>query len=180
MNWLFYLVPAASVLALLFAFIFYRQMKKEDEGTPTMKQIAQFVREGAMAYLKQQYKVVIIVFVVLAVFFAILAYGFGVQNPWVPFAFLTGLVLGWVYFRTGSLLPCILMHLLNNGSSVVLFHLTGQRMDLTMTEQLGPAGALWTAVGGAAVTALCLYLIHRQTAPQGIPPEKEHPKNIQA
>ncbi len=90
MNPLFYAVPAASILALLFAAIFYRQMKKEDEGTPTMRQIAQYVREGAMAYLKQQYKVVIIVFIVLAVFFAILAYGFGVQNPWVPFAFLTG------------------------------------------------------------------------------------------
>ena len=90
MNLLFYAVPAASVIALLFAFIFYRQMKKEDEGTPTMKQIALYVRQGAMAYLKQQYKVVIIVFLVLAVFFAVLAYGFNVQNPWVPFAFLTG------------------------------------------------------------------------------------------
>ena len=90
MNPLFYAVPAASLVALLFAAIFYAQMKKEDEGTPTMRKIAQFVREGAMAYLKQQYKVVIIVFVILAIFFAILAYGFGVQNPWVPFAFLTG------------------------------------------------------------------------------------------
>ena len=87
---LFYLVPAASVIALLFAYIFFRQMMKEDEGTPTMKQIAQFVREGAMAYLKQQYKVVIIVFLILAAIFAVLAYGFNVQNSWVPFAFLTG------------------------------------------------------------------------------------------
>ena len=90
MNTLFYLVPAAAVVALLFAWIFFRQMYKESEGTPTMKEIAQYVREGAMAYLRQQYKVVVIVFVVLAVLFAILAYGFGVQNPWVPFAFLTG------------------------------------------------------------------------------------------
>ena len=90
MNPLFYAVPAASIIALLFAAIFYHQMKKEDEGTPTMRKIAQFVREGAMAYLRQQYKVVIIVFVVLAIFFAILAYVFHVQNPWVPFAFLTG------------------------------------------------------------------------------------------
>ena len=87
---LFYLVPAASVIALLFAYIFFRQMMKENEGTPTMKQIAQFVREGAMAYLKQQYKVVIIVFLILAAIFAVLAYGFHVQNSWVPFAFLTG------------------------------------------------------------------------------------------
>ncbi|MBQ7194326.1 MAG: sodium-translocating pyrophosphatase [Bacteroidales bacterium] len=90
MNQLFYAVPAASVLALLFAFIFYRQMKKEDEGTPTMKQIAGYVREGAMAYLRQQYKIVIIVFAILAAIFAVLAYVFHVQNPWVPFAFLTG------------------------------------------------------------------------------------------
>ena len=90
MDSLFYLVPAASVVALLLFWFFYHKMRKEDEGTPTMKQIAQFVREGAMAYLKQQYKIVVIVFIILAIFFAILAYGFGVQNPWVPFAFLTG------------------------------------------------------------------------------------------
>ena len=87
---LFYLVPAASLTALLFAWIFFRKMMKEDEGTPTMKQIARFVREGAMAYLKQQYKVVVIVFLILAALFAVLAYGFNVQNSWVPFAFLTG------------------------------------------------------------------------------------------
>ena len=90
MTYLFYLVPAAAVLALLFAWIFFRQMMRESEGTVTMKEIAQYVREGAMAYLKQQYKVVVIVFIVLAALFAVLAYGFGVQNPWVPFAFLTG------------------------------------------------------------------------------------------
>ena len=90
MNGLFYVVPAASLVALLFAWIFFRQMMKESEGTPTMKEIAQYVREGAMAYLKQQYKVVVIVFAVLAVLFAVLAYGFHVQNSWVPFAFLTG------------------------------------------------------------------------------------------
>ena len=90
MTNLFYLVPTASVVALFFAWWFFRQMMKEEEGTPTMKEIAQYVREGAMAYLKQQYKVVIIVFAVLAALFAVLAYGFGVQNPWVPFAFLTG------------------------------------------------------------------------------------------
>lgn len=90
MDYLFYLVPAASVVALLFAWIFFRSMMKESEGTPTMKEIANYVREGAMAYLKQQYKIVLIVFIVLALFFAVLAYVFHIQNPWVPFAFLTG------------------------------------------------------------------------------------------
>ena len=106
MNPLFYAVPAASVIALFFAWLFYHQMRKEDEGTPRMKEIAKYVREGAMAYLKQQYKVVIIVFAILAVFFAVLAYGFGVQNPWVPFAFLTGGffsgLAGFVGMRTAT------------------------------------------------------------------------------
>ena len=106
MTYLFYLVPVAAVVALLFAWIFFRQMKKESEGTPTMKEIAQYVREGAMAYLRQQYKVVIIVFAVLAVLFAVLAYGFHVQNPWVPFAFLTGGffsgLAGYIGMRTAT------------------------------------------------------------------------------
>jgi V-type H(+)-translocating pyrophosphatase len=84
------MVPLAAVLALAFAYVFYSQMRKESEGTPTMQEIAEHVRKGAMAYLKQQYKVVAIVFVILALFFAVLAYGFHVQNSWVPFAFLTG------------------------------------------------------------------------------------------
>lgn len=90
MNLLFYIVPAAALVALFFAWLFFHQMMKESEGTATMKEIAKYVRDGAMAYLKQQYKVVSIVFVVLAIFFAILAYGLHIQNPWVPFAFLTG------------------------------------------------------------------------------------------
>ena len=90
MNSLFYIVPAAAVVALFFAWLFFHQMMKESEGTVTMKEIAQHVRDGAMAYLKQQYKVVTIVFVILALFFSVLAYGFHIQNPWVPFAFLTG------------------------------------------------------------------------------------------
>lgn len=87
---LFWFVPFASILALLFAWRFYKQMMKADEGTDTMKKIASHVRKGAMSYLRQQYKVVIIVFAILSIFFAILAYGLGVQNGWVPFAFITG------------------------------------------------------------------------------------------
>lgn len=90
MDSLFYIVPAAAVVALFFAWLFFHQMMKESEGTVTMQEIAQYVRDGAMAYLKQQYKVVTIVFVILALFFSVLAYGFHIQNPWVPFAFLTG------------------------------------------------------------------------------------------
>ena len=87
---LFWLVPAASVLALAFAWHFYRQMMKESEGTPQMQKIAAAVRKGAMSYLKQQYKIVGLVFLGLVIFFSIMAYGFNVQNHWVPIAFLTG------------------------------------------------------------------------------------------
>ena len=86
----FWLVPAASITALAAAWIFFRNMMKEDEGTVRMREIAGHVRKGAMAYLKQQYKVVTIVFVILAAVFAFMAYVMKVQNPWVPFAFLTG------------------------------------------------------------------------------------------
>ena len=86
----FWLVPIASIVALGMAFFFFRQMMGEDEGTPRMKEFALYVRKGAMAYLWQQYKVVGIVFVVLCALFAFMAYGLNVQNPWVPFAFLTG------------------------------------------------------------------------------------------
>ena len=86
----FWLVPVASICALAMAWYFFRQMMSADEGTPRMKEIALYVRKGAMAYLKQQYKVVCIVFVVLCALFAFMAYGLHVQNPWVPFAFLTG------------------------------------------------------------------------------------------
>ena len=86
----FWLIPIASVVALGMAWFFFRSMMNEDEGTDRMKEIAEHVRKGAMAYLKQQYKVVTIVFVVLAIVFAFMAYVLKVQNPWVPFAFLTG------------------------------------------------------------------------------------------
>ena len=88
MNY-FYLVPVASVVALIFAYWFFKGMMKESEGTEKMKTIARHVREGAMSYLKQQYKVVTAVFIVLALLFAVMAF-FGLQNSWVPFAFLTG------------------------------------------------------------------------------------------
>ena len=86
---LMYVVLAASVLALGFAFFFYKNMLGKDEGTDLMKKIAAHVRKGAMAYLKQQYKVVTIVFVILAVIFAVMAI-FKLQNGIVWFAFLTG------------------------------------------------------------------------------------------
>lgn len=86
----FWLVPVASITALAAAWFFFRSMMKEDEGTERMREIAGHVRKGAMTYLKQQYKIVTIVFIIFAALFAFMAYVMKVQNPWVPFAFLTG------------------------------------------------------------------------------------------
>ena len=90
LNDLFWIVPVCAIIALLFARIFFKGMMKESEGTDTMKRIAGHVRKGAMAYLRQQYRIVAIVFLVLCVLFAWMAYGPKLQNPWVWFAFLTG------------------------------------------------------------------------------------------
>ena len=87
---LFWIVPGASVVALLLAWYFYRQMLGESEGTETMQKIARYVRQGAMSYLRQQYRIVGLVFLGLVILFSIMAYGFNLQNPWVPVAFLTG------------------------------------------------------------------------------------------
>ena len=103
---LFWIVPVATLLALGFAWWFFAQMKKADEGTDTMKRIAQYVRQGAMSYLKQQYKVVGIVFIVLSLLFVLMAYGFDFQNGWTPFAFLTGGIFsglaGFIGMRTAT------------------------------------------------------------------------------
>ena len=109
----FWLVPVASVVALGMAFYFFRSMMTADEGTPRMREIASYVRSGAMSYLKQQYKVVTIVFVVLAILFAFMAYVLKWQNPWVPFAFITGGffsgLAGFFGMKTATYAPARLM-----------------------------------------------------------------------
>ncbi|MFN3301659.1 MAG: sodium-translocating pyrophosphatase [Patescibacteria group bacterium] len=90
MSLFYLLVPFGSIFALFFVWLFYRQMKKANPGDEKMVRIAQAVQTGAMAYLRQQYKVVALFFVFAAIFFAFLAFVLKVQSPWVPFAFITG------------------------------------------------------------------------------------------
>ncbi len=90
LPWLWWSAPICSLIALTAVYMFYQSVGKLSEGTDLMAEIAQAVREGAMAYLRRQYKVVTIVFIVLFIIFAVLAYGFGVQNQIVPYAFITG------------------------------------------------------------------------------------------
>lgn len=83
------------------------------------------------------------------------------------FASILGLVLGWVYYRTGSLLPCMLMHFINNGTSVLLFHLSGGK-DETMTEALGTTGAICLALVGVALTVWSIWYIKTRLIPNQI------------
>ncbi len=87
---MFWMVPISSLLALTFSGFFFYQMKRQDEGNDMMKMIARHVRSGAMAYLRQQYKIVFIFFILITLLFAYLAYVLKIQNPWVPFAFISG------------------------------------------------------------------------------------------
>ena len=87
LSW--WIAPLSSLAALVFAYIFYRQMMASPKGNETMEEIASYVRDGAYAYLFRQYSVVAIMFVGLSLIFAVLAY-YGIQNPFVPVAFLTG------------------------------------------------------------------------------------------
>jgi len=85
-----WIAPIGALLALIFAYIFYRGMIKQDPGEPDMVRIAGYVKVGAMAYLKQQYKVVGIVFVILVILLSLMVFVFKTQSAWVPFAFLSG------------------------------------------------------------------------------------------
>ena len=87
--WLWWIAPIGSIIAFVFAFRFYQEVMQVEEGTPRMIEIAQAVREGAMAYLKRQYLVVTVIFVVLFVIFLGMSF-LDVQNKVIPYAFLTG------------------------------------------------------------------------------------------
>jgi len=134
----FWLVPIASVVALSAAYGFFRHMMKESEGTQTMERIAAHVRAGAVAYLKQQYRVVGIVLVSLTGVFCVLAYVFHMQNPWVPFAFLTGGffsgLAGFIGMRTATYASArtanAARHSLNHGLRVAFR--SGAVMGLTV------------------------------------------------
>lgn len=101
-----------------------------------------------------------------AIVFSSLVFGV-VHGNWVqaPFAFVIGLALGWMYYRTGSLLPGILMHFVNNSTAVLGFLIT-DNPDATMVSEYGPQGAVWMAVAGAAVTVLCVYLFQKKLVAQ--------------
>ncbi|MEE8452953.1 MAG: sodium-translocating pyrophosphatase, partial [Thermoguttaceae bacterium] len=108
MKFVFYWAVAfiASLLALGFAVKFFKGVMAADEGNDEMIEIAQYVRDGADAYLWQQYKVVFLFFVIIFGLLAYMAFGLHVQSEWVPFAFITGGffsgLAGWFGMKTAT------------------------------------------------------------------------------
>jgi K(+)-stimulated pyrophosphate-energized sodium pump len=88
--WLWWIAPIGSIFALFYAKVFYKDMMSADEGDKDMQEIAAYVRDGAYAYLRRQYKVVAIFFVLVSILLAVMAFGFHAQHEIVFVAFLTG------------------------------------------------------------------------------------------
>ncbi len=101
-----FLALGSSIIALVWAFRFYQQVMLADQGTPLMQEIAEAVRNGANAYLRQQNRVVTVVFIVVAILLGIASFGFRLQSGFVPVAFLTGGffsgLCGWFGMRTAT------------------------------------------------------------------------------
>ena len=95
----------------------------------------------------------------------------------IPFAFVVGIALGWVYYLTGSLLPGVLMHFINNGSSVLLYTLSGDP-DATMVSSLGETGALALAAVGMVLTVVCIFVIRKKVVDEPVQWNEEN--NLQA
>ena len=146
-TYLFWIVPIASLLALVLAWYFYKQMMRESEGTPTMEKIALYVRQGAMSYLKQQYKVVGMVFLGLVILFSVMAYGFHLQNAWVPVAFLVGLGLFDISFWYLLLDKCIPADVMNSSAKLCIITTTMLTFGMGASTQ-----ALFARVGGGIYT----------------------------
>ena len=95
----------ASIAALVQAYLFYKSVMAADEGNERMVEIAGYVREGANAYLRQQYIVVAGFFAVIVALLSLAAYA-EVQSKFVPFAFLTGGffsgLAGWCGMKTAT------------------------------------------------------------------------------
>lgn len=85
-----FITLAAALIALLYVIVTARKVLKFDEGTDLMKKISKAVRDGASAFLRRQYAVVIVFFLVMFAVLEILTFFRVLDNPYIPFAFLTG------------------------------------------------------------------------------------------
>ncbi len=145
---LWYLAPIGALIALVFAYIIFAGVKKQPAGNETMETIGKHVREGAFAYLRQQYKGVAIFFAIAFVIFNIMAWGMGVLHPLVPWAFLTGGFLSGLAGFFGMNTATI--------ASVKTVQAATKSMDSALKVAFRAGGVMGLVVVGLALADICL------------------------
>lgn len=156
----------------------FEQMMNNPLGIISIVVMAPLVEEllfrGAIqGHLMRKWKMPYLGIVVSSLIFGVVH-----GNPaQIPFAFVVGMSLGWMYYLTGSLIPGILMHFINNGSSVLLYALSGDP-DATMISSLGENGALALAVAGIVLTVVCIFIIRKKIVKEPVQWNEEN--NLQA
>lgn len=156
----------------------FEQMMNNPLGIISIVVMAPLVEEllfrGAIqGHLMRKWKMPYLGIVVSSLIFGVVH-----GNPaQIPFAFVVGMALGWMYYLTGSLVPGILMHFINNGSSVLLYSLSGNP-DATMISSLGENGALALAVAGIVLTVVCIFIIRKKVVKEPVQWNEEN--NLQA
>lgn len=156
----------------------FEQMMNNPLGIISIVVMAPLVEEllfrGAIqGHLMRKWKMPYLGIVVSSLIFGVVH-----GNPaQIPFAFVVGMALGWMYYLTGSLVPGILMHFINNGSSVLLYSLSGNP-DATMISSLGENGALALAVAGIVLTVICIFIIRKKVVKEPVHWNEEN--NLQA
>lgn len=156
----------------------FEQMMNNPLGIISIVVMAPLVEEllfrGAIqGHLMRKWKMPYLGIVVSSLIFGVVH-----GNPaQIPFAFVVGMALGWMYYLTGSLVPGILMHFINNGSSVLLYSLSGNP-DATMISSLGENGALALAVAGIVLTVVCIFIIRKKVVKEPVHWNEEN--NLQA
>ena len=156
----------------------FEQMMNNPLGIISIVVMAPLVEEllfrGAIqGHLMRKWKMPYLGIVVSSLIFGVVH-----GNPaQIPFAFVVGMALGWMYYLTGSLIPGMLMHFINNGSSVLLYALSGDP-DATMISSLGENGALALAVVGIVLTVVCIFIIRKKVVKEPVQWYEEN--NVQA
>ncbi|MCF2581738.1 CPBP family intramembrane glutamic endopeptidase [Bacteroides caecigallinarum] len=156
----------------------FEQMMNNPLGIISIVVMAPLVEEllfrGAIqGHLMRKWKMPYLGIVVSSLIFGVVH-----GNPaQIPFAFVVGMSLGWMYYLTGSLIPGILMHFINNGSSVLLYALSGDP-NATMISSLGENGALALAVSGIVLTVVCIFIIRKKIVKEPVQWNEEN--NLQA
>lgn len=156
----------------------FEQMMNNPLGIISIVVMAPLVEEllfrGAIqGHLMRKWKMPYLGIVVSSLIFGVVH-----GNPaQIPFAFVVGMSLGWMYYLTGSLIPGILMHFINNGSSVLLYVLSGNP-DATMISSLGESSSLALAVAGIILTAVCIFIIRKKLVREPVQWNEEN--NLQA